>query len=155
MVKVSRNINEKCLILKPDKDQGIALINKNDYYNSMERLFNDTIKFMLLQEDRTLRNLSTVQTYLNTLQKRNEITLEDKNLMRPKFARIGRAHGLPKIHKDYQDIPPFRPIVDTTSTPYYGIEKYLSSLLNPLIINNYSIEDSFEPAKRIKAIPPN
>ena len=155
MVKVSRNINEKCLILKPDKDQGIALINKNDYYNSMERLFNDTIKFMLLQEDRTLRNLSTVQTYLNTLQKRNEITLEDKNLMRPKFARIGRAHGLPKIHKDYQDIPPFRPIVDTTSTPYYGIEKYLSSLLNPLIINNYSIEDSFEAAKRIKAIPPN
>ena len=155
MVKVSRNINEKCLILKPDKDQGIALINKNDYYNSMERLFNDTIKFMLLQEDRTLRNLSTVQTYLNTLQKRNEITLEDKNLMRPKFARIGRAHGLPKIHKDYQDIPPFRPIVDTTSTPHYGIEKYLSSLLNPLIINNYSIEDSFEAAKRIKAIPPN
>ena len=155
MVKVSRNINEKCLILKPDKGQGILLINQNDYYNSMERLFNDTIKFMLLQEDRTLRNLSTVQTYLNTLQKRNEITLEDKNLMRPKFARIGRAHGLPKIHKDYQDIPPFRPIVDTTSTPHYGIEKYLSSLLNPLIINNYSIEDSFEAAKRIKAIPPN
>ena len=112
----------------------------------MERLFNDTIKFMLLQEDRTLRNLSTVQTYLNTLQKRNEITLEDKNLMRPKFARIGRTHCLPKIHKDYQDIPPFRPIVDTTSTPHYGIEKYLSSLLNPLIINNYSIEDSFEAA---------
>ena len=155
MVKISRNINEKCLILKPDKDQGIVLINKNDYYNSMERLFNDTIKFMLLQEDRTLRNLSTVQTYLNTLQKRNEITLEDKNLMWPKFARIGRAHGLPKIHKDYQDIPPFRPIVDTTSTPHYRIEKYLSSLLNPLIINNYSIEDSFEAAKRIKAIPLN
>ena len=85
MVKVLRNIKEKCLILKPDKDQGIVLIDKNDYYNSMERLFNDTIKFMLLQEDPKLRNLSTVQTYLNTLQKRNEITLEDKNLMRPKF----------------------------------------------------------------------
>ena len=85
MVKVLRNIKEKCLILKPDKGQGIVLIDKNDYYNSMERLFNDTIKFMLLQEDPKLRNLSTVQTYLNTLQKRNEITLEDKNLMRPKF----------------------------------------------------------------------
>ena len=72
--------------------------------------------------------------------------------MRPKFVRIERAHGLPKIHKDYQDIPPFRPIVDTTSTPHYGIEKYLLSLLNPLLINNYSIEDSFEAAKRIKAI---
>ena len=60
----------------------------------MERLFNDTRKFTLLQEDPALRNLSTVQTYLNTLNKRNEIALEDKNLMRPKFAQIGRAHRL-------------------------------------------------------------
>ena len=42
-----------------------------------------------------------------TLHKRNEITLVDKNLMRPKFTQIGRVHGLPKIHKNYQDIPPF------------------------------------------------
>ena len=90
----------------------------------MERLFNDTRKFTLLQEGSTLHNLTTVQTYLNTLHKRNEITLEDKNLMLPKFAQIGRAHSLPKIHKDYQDIPPFWPIVDTTSTPHYGIGKY-------------------------------
>ena len=95
-----------------------------------------------------------MQTFLNTSQKRNKITLEDKNLMRSKFAQIGHAHGLPKIHKDYQDIPPFRPIVDTTSTPHYGIGKYLSSLLNPLTIKNYSIKDSFEAVKRIKAIPP-
>ena len=120
----------------------------------MERLFNDTSKFTLIHEDPTLRNLSTVQTYLNTLHKRNWITLEDKNLMRPKFAQTGRAHGLPKIHKDYQDIPSFRPIVDTTSTPYYDIAKFLSSLLNPLAINNYSVKDSFKAAKLIQAIPP-
>ena len=120
----------------------------------MRRLFNDTSKFTLLQEVPTLRNLSTVQTYLNTLHKRNEITLEDKNLMRSKFSQIGGGHGLPKIHKDYQDIPPFRPIVDTASTPHYGIAKYLSSLLNSLTINIYSVEDSFESAKRIKAILP-
>ena len=79
----------------------------------MERLFNDTSKFTLLQEHPTLCNLSTMQTFLNTLHKRNEITLEYKNLMRSKFAQIGRAYGLPKIHKDYQHIPPFRPIVYT------------------------------------------
>ena len=67
MVKVLRNIKEKCLILKPDKGQGIVLIDKTDYYNSTESLFNDTSKFTLLKEDPTLRNLSTVQTYHNTL----------------------------------------------------------------------------------------
>ena len=75
MVKVLRNIKEKCLILKSDKGQGTVLIDKTDYYNSMEHLFNDTSKFTLFQEDPTLRNLSTVQTHLNKLQKRNEITL--------------------------------------------------------------------------------
>ena len=95
-------------------------------------MFNDTSRFTLLQEDPTLHNVLTVQTYLNTSHKRNEITVEDKNLMRPKYAQFGRIHGLPKIHKDYQDKPLFRPIVDTTSTPHYGIAKYLSSLFNPL-----------------------
>ena len=85
MIKVLQNIKQKCLILKPDKGQGIVLTDKTDYYNFMERLFNDTSKFTLVHEDPTLRNLSTIQTYLNTLRKRNEIT-EDKNLMRPKLA---------------------------------------------------------------------
>ena len=48
MVKVLRNIKENCLILKPDKTQGVVLIDKTDYYNSMERLNNDTSKFTLL-----------------------------------------------------------------------------------------------------------
>ena len=78
-----------------------------------------------------------MQIYLNTLHKRDEITLGDKNLMRPKFAQIGRAHSLPKIHKDYRDILTFRPIVETASIPHYGIAKFLSSLLNPITINNY------------------
>ena len=63
-------------------------------------------------------------------------------------------HGLLKIHKDYQDIPHFHPIVDTTSTTNYGIAKYLSSLLNPLMINDYSAKDLFKVAKLIQAIPP-
>ena len=154
MLKVLRNIKEKCLILKPDKRQRIVLIDKTDYYNSMERLGNDASKFTLLHKDPTLCNTSTVQTYINTLHKRNEITLEDKNLIRPKFAHIGRVHGLPKIHKDYQDMPTFHPIVNTTSTPYYGIAKYLSSLRNPFTINNYSVKDFFEAVKHIQAIPP-
>ena len=123
MIKALQNIKQKYLFLNPDKGQGIFLIDKTDYYNSMECLFNYTNKFTLIHEDPALRNLSTVQTYLNTLHKRSEITLENKNFMRQKVAQIGRAHGLPKIQKDYQDTPSFCPIVNTTSTPHYGIAK--------------------------------
>ena len=151
MIKVLRNIKEKYIILKPDKGQGIVLIDKTDYYNSMERFFNDTSKFTLLLKDPTILNMSTVQTYTHYI---NEIKLENKNLMPLKFGQIGRAHGLPKIHKDYQDIPPFLLIVDSTSTPDLGIAKCLSSLLKPLTINDYSAKDSFEAAKRMQVTSP-
>ena len=74
--------------------------------------------------------------------------------MRPKFAQVGRAHGLPKIHKHYDNIPPFRPIIDTTNTPHYGVGKFLTNLLNPLTQNDYSVKDSFEAVNKIQQTPP-
>ena len=73
--------------------------------------------------------------------------------MRPKAAQVGRAHGLPKIHKKYTDLPSFRPIIDTTNTPHCGVGKFLTRLLNPLTENVYSIKDSFEAVDRICSIP--
>ena len=73
--------------------------------------------------------------------------------MRPKFAQIGRAHGLPKTHKRFEDLPPFRPIVDTTNTPYYSIAKFLANLLNPLALNNFTVTDSLDAANKIQQIP--
>ena len=52
--------------------------------------------------------------------------------MRPKTAQVGRAHGLPKIHKKYTDLPSFHPIIDRRHTPHYGVGKFLTHLLNPL-----------------------
>ena len=80
------------MILKPDKAQGIGIINKKDYFQSLNRLFNDKTRFDILDEDPTLRNLNMIQNYLNTLYKRGEMTEVQEKLMRPKFGQIGRAH---------------------------------------------------------------
>ncbi|XP_066913068.1 uncharacterized protein [Clytia hemisphaerica] len=152
-IKTVRELRKKCLILKPDKGQGIVLINKNDYYDSLNGIFNDTTKFKCINDDPTFRNLRTVQRYLNTLLSRGEIDEEEKSAMRPKSARLGRAHGLPKTHKNFERLPKFRPIVDTTGTPHYGIGKYLSSLLNPLTQNEFTLKDSFDASSRINQIP--
>ena len=66
--------------------------------------------------------------------------------MRPKAVQNGRAYGLPKIDKPFQYLPQFRPIIDTINTPYHGIEKFLTSWLNPLAQNEYVVKDSFEAA---------
>ena len=62
------------MILKPDKGQGTVLIKKTDYYSSLDRLFCDKSKFQVLENDPTLTNHKTIQTYIQTLFKRGEIT---------------------------------------------------------------------------------
>ena len=120
-LKVLRELREKFVIFKPDKGRGIVLVNHGDYVNSMQRIFDDASKFKKIEKDPTITRLTTVENYLKTLCKRGEITESEKKAMRPKFAQIARAHDLPKTHKPFQHLPKFRPIIDTTNPPYYGI----------------------------------
>ena len=112
------------MILKPDKGQGIVLTNKRDCYSSLEGLFCDKTMFQVLENDPTLTNHKTIETYIQTLFKRGEITEKEKKKMIPKASQVGRSHGLPKIHKPYNTLLSFRPIIDTTNTPHYGVRKF-------------------------------
>ena len=55
-INTIHKLQNKCMILKPDKGQGVVLIKKSDYKQSMERLFSDQRKFEVLNEDPTIRN---------------------------------------------------------------------------------------------------
>ena len=74
-------------------------------------------------------------TFKNHLCKRNEITEAEKKQMRAMSAQLGRAHGLPKIHKVFANISKFRPIIDTTNTLYYKIGQCLWAKMQTLTIN--------------------
>ena len=63
------------------------------------------------------------------------------------------AHGLPKTHKTFSSLPTFWPIIDTIDAPYYNVGKFLSSLLNPLTLNKYSLSDSFDAVSNIRNTP--
>ena len=73
--------------------------------------------------------------------------------MYPKSAKIGRPHGSAKVHKEFERIPPLRPIVDTIGSTHYGVGKFVTSLLNPLTQNEYHLKDSFDAAEKIRSIP--
>ena len=100
----------------------------------------------------TSTRLNTLRNYLLTLRKRDEIPESEFKFMRPKTVSFGRDHGRPKTHKSFKDLPAFRPIIDTTTT-HYNVGKFLSSLLNPLIVNDYNLRDSFHAVSEIKTIP--
>ena len=42
------------MILKPDKGNGVVLMNKIDYHNAMNQLFSDKTKFKIIKNDLTL-----------------------------------------------------------------------------------------------------
>ena len=97
--------------------------------------------------------MSILQNYIRMLKKTGQIDDQQYKMMYPKNAKIGRAHGSAKIHKDFERIPPLRPIIDTIGSTHYGVGKFISQLLSPLTQNEYTLKDSFEAADRIKAIP--
>jgi hypothetical protein len=152
-INILNKLIETFAILKPDKGNSIVLINRSDYVISIKSLFSDSSKFKKLDYDPTLTRLHSLQTYLLKLHKRNEITDEQLDALRPMTAHFGRAHGLPKTHKKCDTLPKFRPIVDTTNTPHYNVGKFLSSLLNHLTLNDHSLSDSFDAVTNINNIP--
>ena len=151
-LRILRRLKSKCVILKPDKGSGIVLIKREDCMLSLNKLFLDFSKFEKVHHDPTLKRMSSLQRYLHGLFCKGEISEEEKKGIRPMAAQLGRAHGLPKIHKEYDTIPEFRPIIDTTGTPYYEVGKFLAKLLNALTMNEFSLKDSFDATKRIQNI---
>ena len=94
--------------------------------------------------------MNTFQGYLSILHKRNELTKEEYNVIRPKIGKLARAHSLSKIR--YRNIPEFRHIADTTGTPQYSAGKFLTNLLNPLSLSVFTVKDSFYGVNKIKNI---
>ena len=75
-LKILKNLRKDVAILKPDKRNGVVLINNVDYYQSLEHLFIDIKKFKQIDRDPTLTQLSTLQKYPRTLYNRGELTEE-------------------------------------------------------------------------------
>ena len=100
-MKVLKELRKKISILKPDKGRGVVLLKQEDYKICVEILFAYRNNFKCTHKDQTIMRLNTVQSYVNKLFNRGEIKEEQKKLMRPKAAQIGRVYGLPKIQKPF------------------------------------------------------
>ena len=151
--KIIKELCENNVILQPDKGGGVVLMKKSDYVDKIEHLFSDRQKFKTIPTDPTPTRLNSLQRYLKKLEKREEITEEIYKKIRPMNAQPARAHGLPKTHKEYEDLPPFRPVIDTIGSTHYKVGKHLCEILKPLSTNEYTLKDSFDAAERIRNIP--
>ena len=152
-IKLLKSLQKTITVLKPDKGNGIVLMDTNDYIHTVENLFGDSSKFKLITDDPTITRMRSLQNYLRKIHNLGELSENEFNLCRPKNAKPAKAHDLPKIHKSFDRIPNVRPIIDTTGSTHYFVGKFLASLFKPLTVNEFSVKDSFDAATRINNIP--
>ena len=70
--RVLRNLkrNKGIVIKKPDKENGVVILDQKLYNNATERIISGTSKFEKLNEDTTLKREASLQRFLRKLEQK-------------------------------------------------------------------------------------
>ena len=128
------------LFCKPDKGNGVVILDKSEYINKIQTILDDKKKFRPLNKDPTDERETDLQDYLKLLLTHGVFSEEVYNKLGPVGSNPSRIYGLPKIHKP--DIP-LRPIISAIGSYTHSLAKFLSEILKPYAQNEYTIKDSF------------
>lgn len=145
--------DKSIVISRPDKGNGVVLMDKSDYKNKVHNLLEDTSKFKKItiksQFSKILSEKDRINRFVNKLfggtdsNGKHSATYRELHVTGPS---LGVLYGLPKIHKEGC---PIRPILSACNTPQYSLAKYLVPILSPLTKNIYTTPDSFSFAKEL------
>lgn len=149
MIKTLKQLakDKSVIITKPDKGNGIVLLNKSDYINKMNTILEDRSKFVINTKDTftaVIQAEDKVNRFVNELHKKGIIDDKQKKELRATGTKPGIMYGSPKVHKRGA---PTRPVLSTIKTPNYSLSKFLVETLKPIVGNAYTIKDSFEFCK--------
>ena len=137
--------NKDILIKKPDKGNGVVILDWKLYNNAIEEIISDTSKFEKLNEDPTLKREASLQHLLHKLKQKNFFNEIEYDKLYPSGSAPARIYGTPKMHKfsSSDSFPNFPPIVSSIGTFNYNLVRFLCDLLSPLVPNDYSCKDTF------------
>ena len=150
---LSKNCN--LVIQKADKDNLVAIIEKDVYLRHMETIISDHNKFEKVSIKKGILNFSinhekNINNYLKRLEKSGTLSTEQYKKIKAVGSRPGILYGLCKVHKAITDIcPPFRPILSAIGTPSYKLAKFLVPKLSSITFNEFTVKDSFAFAEEI------
>ena len=92
--------NNNIVILKPDKGNGVVVLDRADYDQGILKIIGDTSKFRPIKEDPTLLREGGLQQILRKSKKNGHLDSDVYNIIYPKGSQPARIYGLPKMHKE-------------------------------------------------------
>ena len=118
------------MTLKPDKGNGVVVMERNAYEQGIFSIISDTSKFKVIDNDPTLQREGKLQRLLRALKNKGQLDKDTYERIYPIGSQPDRLYGLLKMHKARQpnEAPPFRPIVSSTGTYHYNLSKFLCDL---------------------------
>ena len=140
--------NTGLVIVKPDKENGVVILDKNDYNTKSLDILSDSTKFRVLQNDTLDSIANKLNRILRKLLKQGYITRKICDDLFVSGSRPGFFYGLPKIHKPNA---PLRPIISGVGTFCHPSAKFPAKLLLPLTKNDSILKDTFDFVNRLKA----
>ena len=137
--------NKDIVITKPDKGNGVVILDRKLYNNAIEEIISDTSKFEKLSEDSTLKREASLQHFLRKLKQKNFFNEIEYDKLYPSGSAPARIYGTPKMHKfsSSDSFPKLCPIVSSIGTFNFNLACLLCNLFSPLVPNDYSGKDTF------------
>ena len=137
--------NKNIVICKPDKGNGVKILDRTMYESKMLELLSDTNKFIKLRVDPTLKREGQLQRFLRKFKGKKFISKDVYEKIYPSGSLYARMYGLPKLHKVSSNcpVPPFRPILSSIGTYNYELAKFLGNILSPHVPDDHCAKDTF------------
>ena len=148
--------NKDIVITKPDKGNGVVILNRVDYIKKMEEVLSRDGKFELIGNvedyDTTVQQERALQAFLLRAHKNGHLTKGEYERVRPVGSSRPRLYGVPKIHKPGA---PLRPILSMVNAPQQELAKWLAEVLHPVVekYSGHTIRDTFAFCEHIEQFP--
>ena len=150
--------NENIVIMKQDKGRGVAIMDRNKYFDKCLALLNSE-QFVKINQDATATAERKVQQILRKIKQKlpNEVSQK----LYPTSSSPGKFYGTAKIHELLTnraiDELPVRPIISNINAATYDLDRYLAKILSPLSRSDYTVSSSkkFTEIIKLKSIPDN
>ena len=145
--------NKNIYITKPDKGQGVVLLNRNSYIQKVLDIIDDIANFIKIDTDEKVLCIKLedkVNNQLSKLKSEGCITDDFYCSSYASGTRIGSLYGLLKVHKE--NIP-VRPILSASGTHNFSLRKSMLPLISHLSKSEYSLANSHDFINAINEIP--
>ena len=127
------------IILKADKGQTVVIMYRKNYVEKMNVILNDSSKFVKVDKEDTLNNLTRFQSFIYRNFRSIFSESEYKDIY-PTASNIPVMYGLPKIHKDGA---PLRPILSMFGCYNHAFAQWIGRQLSDLRKSRHVTKDSF------------